>query len=430
VSWDFQTDAEFTAELRWIDEFVRDEIEPLEHVVADGFDLRDPIRQALIPPLQDVVKAKGLWACHLGPELGGPGYGQLRLALINEILGRAAWGPIVFGCQAPDSGNAEVLAAFGTDEHKRRYLEPLLAGRILSAFSMTEPEGGSDPTGLATSARLDGDEWVISGQKWFTTKARHATFILVMAVTDPDAAPTKRASMFIVPADAPGVRIIRNLRLGNVAGDRGVHGYLSYDDARIPAENLLGERGGGFAVAQVRLGGGRIHHAMRTVGAARRVFDMMCERAVSRQSKGSRLADKQLVQQMIAQSWIQLESFRLLVLRTAWKLDREKSYRAVRADISAIKIAMPAVLRDICERAIQIHGSLGVTDELPFIDHLVTSFMLGIADGPTEVHIVSLAREILRDHRAAPDLFPSEHRPRLSAAAHERFAEVLASIAE
>jgi len=193
VTWDFETEPEFAAQLDWIDGFVRDEVEPLDHVIAHGYDLTDSVRQRLIPPLQRQVQARGLWACHLGPNLGGPGYGQVKLALMNEILGRSRWGPIVFGCQAPDSGNAEILAHYGTPELKARYLEPLLRNEIVSAFSMTEPAGGSDPTGFVTRAVLDGEEWVINGEKWFSSHARFASFLIVLAVTEPDG--------FAAPAD-------------------------------------------------------------------------------------------------------------------------------------------------------------------------------------------------------------------------------------
>src|SRR5215212_7787711 len=208
MAWDFETDPDFQEELDWIDDFVRTEIEPLDYVVPHPYDLTEPIRQRLIPPLQEQVKARGLWACHLGPELGGPGYGQVKLALINEILGRSTWAPTVFGTAAPDTGNAEILAMFGTEEQKARYLQPLLDGDIVSAFSMTEPHAGSDPKEFTCRAWQDGDEWVIDGEKWFSSNARFASFLIIMAVTDPDAAPHRRMSMFVVPADTPGIEIL------------------------------------------------------------------------------------------------------------------------------------------------------------------------------------------------------------------------------
>jgi acyl-CoA dehydrogenase len=423
MSWDFETEPEFQRELDWVEEFVREEVEPVDFVVEQAWDLDDPVRQRLIPPLQERVRERGLWATHLGPHLGGAGYGQVKLALLNEILGRTRCGPIVFGCQAPDSGNAEILAHYGTPELKARYLEPLLRNEIVSAFSMTEPQGGSDPTEFVTRAELDGDEWVINGEKWFSTGGLFASFLVVLAVTDPDESAHRRMSMFVVPKDTSGVTILRNVAA--YGHKRGTHSYIRYEDVRIPKDHLLGQRGDGFVVAQTRLGGGRIHHAMRTVGLVRRAFDMMCERALSRVTKGEPLAAKQLVQEMIADSWLQIEQFRLLVLRTAWKIDRYNDYTQVRADISAVKAAMPQVLHDVAARALQLHGALGLSDEMPFAEMVLESFHMGLADGATEVHKLTLARQVLKDYKPNDDLFPSGHLPRLSARAHERYDDLL-----
>lgn len=426
MAWDFETDPEGQRELDWVEEFVRDEVEPVDQVVEHAWNTRDPRRNALIKPLQEQVRERKLWACHLGPELGGKGYGQLRLALLNEKLGRTHSGPVVFGCQAPDSGNAEILAHYGSDFLKKTYLEPLVEGAIVSSFSMTEPHGGSDPTGFRTTAVLDGDSWVINGEKWFSSHALFAEFLIVMAVTEPEAAPHERMSMFVVPADAPGIERVRDVSVWGHEEAVGTHQYLRYTDVRVPAENLLGERGGGFAVAQTRLGGGRIHHAMRTVGLVQRAFELMKRRAVSRTTKGARLADQQLVQEMIADSWIQIEQFRLLVLRTAWKIDKYNDYRAVRADIAAVKAAMPKVLMDVSSRAIQIHGSLGISKELPFGKWVMESFHMGLADGATEVHKTNLARALVRGTVADDGLFPPYTGPELTRAALERYADVLA----
>jgi acyl-CoA dehydrogenase len=427
VSWDFETDASYQRELDWVDRFVREEVEPVDMVIDHAWDLADPVRQALIPPLQDQVRARGLWATHLGPHLGGPGYGQVKLALLNEILGRSHSAPIVFGCQAPDSGNAEILARYGSEELKRRYLEPLLRNDIVSAYSMTEPAGGSDPTGFVTRAERDGDEWVINGEKWFSSHANFASFLVLLAVTDPEVERHRRLSMFVVPVDTPGVEILRNVAVYGHPEDQGTHSYIRYTDVRIPADHLLGGRGDGFVVAQTRLGGGRIHHAMRTVGLVRQALDMMCERALSRTTQGETLARKQLVQAMIADSWIQLEQFRLLVLRTAWRIDEYDDYEKVRGDISAVKAAMPRVLHDVASRAVQIHGSLGVSHEMPFASMVLESFHMGLADGATEVHQIALARQLLKDHRPADGLFPSGHLLARREAARERFADVLAA---
>jgi acyl-CoA dehydrogenase len=425
MSWDFETDTEFQAELDWVDAFMTEEVEPVDHLITHAWDMADPVRNRLIPPLQEKVRARGLWATHLGPNLGGPGYGQVKLALLNEILGRSHCGPIVFGCGAPDTGNSEILAHYGTDDLKKQYLEPLLRNDIVSAYSMTEPQGGSDPTQFVTSAVADGDEWVINGEKWFSSHARYASFLIVLAVTDPEERAHRRMSMFVIPADTPGVEIVRNVPVYGHAPDAGTHAYVRYTDVRIPADHILGGRGDGFVVAQTRLGGGRIHHAMRTVGLVKRAFDMMCERALSRVTKGELLARKQLVQAMIADSWIEMQQFRLLVLQTAWKIDKYNDYQRVRGDISAVKAAMPKVLMDVASRSVQVHGSLGVSDELSLASMVLESLHMGLVDGATEVHKITLARELLSNYTATDDLFPTQHLPKLHAAARERYADVL-----
>jgi acyl-CoA dehydrogenase len=422
---DFDVDPQFQEELDWVDQFVRHEIEPLDFVVRNPYNLTDPIRQHVIPPLQEKVRERGLWACHLGPDLGGRGYGQLKLGLMNEILGRARCAPIVFGCQAPDSGNSEILAHYGTPQQKATYLEPLLRNEIVSCFSMTEPQGGADPKVFRTSAHLDGDQWVINGEKWFSSNARWSSFLIVMAITEPDNPPYQQMSMIIVPTDTPGVNIVRNVGLGGEAPGEGTHAYIRYEDVRVPKDNLLGPRGGAFVVAQTRLGGGRIHHAMRTVGMVQRAFDMMCERAVSRSTQGEMLGKKQMIQQMVADSWIDMETFRLLVLRTAWRIDKYKDYKRVRTDISAVKAMMPRVLHDVASRALQVHGSLGVSNEMPFVHYVVESFHMGLADGPTEVHKVTLARLLLSEYKPAEDLFPSYHLPRRQEESRSAYADLL-----
>ncbi|HEX6393465.1 MAG TPA: acyl-CoA dehydrogenase family protein [Acidimicrobiales bacterium] len=425
VGWDFATDPDFQAKLDWADDFVRNECEMVDRVIDHAWDMSDPVRQALIPPLQEKVRAEGLWACHLGPRLGGPGYGQVKLALLNEILGRSHCAPIVFGCHAPDSGNAEILAHFGTPYLKERYLKPLLDQTAVSAYSMTEPAGGSDPTGFVTRAELDGEEWAINGEKWFSSHANFAAFLILLAVTEPDAHRHRRMSMFVVPADTPGVEIVRNVGLYGHKPGHGTHSYVRYREVRVPADHLLGERGEGFLVAQTRLGGGRIHHAMRTIGLVRQALNDICERALSRWTQGQTLAQKQLVQDMIAESWIQLEQFRLLVLQTAWKIDTYEDYQRVRADISAVKAVMPKVLHDVASRAVQIHGALGVSWEMPYAEWVLESYHMGLADGATEVHRTTLAKQILKDHRPTDDLFPSRHLPKLEARARARYAAVL-----
>ena len=427
MAWDFETDSAYQEDLAWAAEFTRLEVEPLDYVIAHPHDLDDPVRNELIPPLQAEVRARGLWATHLGPDLGGPGYGQLKLALLNEIIGRSRCGPIVFGSHTPDAGNAETLARYGSSKLKERYLKPLLQNEITSAIAMTEPQGGSDPKVFTTSAHLDEDQhWVLNGRKWFSSNARFSSFLLVMAVTDPSNSQSQMMSMFIVPTDSQGVLFIRNVGIADEPPGSGIEGYLEFHDVRIPADHILGTRGEGFKVAQSRLSGGRIHHAMRTVGLVKRTFEMMCERAVSRSTQGSLLGDKQLIQQMIADSWIQVETLRLLTLQTAWKIDRYQDYSEVRADISAVKAYMQSVCHDVAARAIQLHGSLGVTNELPLIRTLIDSFRLGIADGPTEIHKVALSRSLLRDVRPSSDIFPTEHIPAKRIAAEDKYREALA----
>ena len=421
--WSFATDPDFQEQLDWIDYFVKHEVEPLDHLLGSQWNIHDPRFVKLVRPLQAKVRARGLWACHLGPALGGKGYGQLKLALMNELFGRSRFGPIVFGAQAPDTGNAEILAHYGTAAQKQRFLEPLLANEIVSCFSMTEPQGGADPLIFTTSAVADGEQWVIDGEKWFSSNARYAAFFIVMAVTDPDAAPHKRMSMFIVPADTPGVEIKRNLTF--YGEPEATHAYMRYNQVRVPKDSMLGGRGDAFVVAQVRLGGGRLHHAMRTVAQARRAFEMMCERALSRTTKGELLARKQMVQEKIADSWVQLRQFRLLVLETAWLCDQGHDYKAVRKNIAAVKAVMPQVLHDIAARALHLHGSLGLSTEMPFADWLVNSFHVGLADGPTEVHKITVAREVLKDYQGTDQLFPDYHGLAESDRAHDLYDELL-----
>ncbi len=423
MAWDFETDPEFQKELDWVESFVTQEIEPLDYVVENPYDLANETRNALIKPLQAQVQDRKLWACHLGKDLGGPGYGQVKLALMNEILGRSGNAPIVFGCQAPDSGNGEILAHYGTDEQKARYLEPLLKNEIVSCFSMTEPQGGSDPKVFTTQADLVGDEWVINGEKWFSSNARYASFLIVMAVTDPGASPYQRMSMFIVPSDTPGVNIIRNV--GMHPNEPATHAYIRYENVRVPKDHILGGPGQAFEVAQTRLGGGRIHHAMRTMAAVKKSFDLMCERALSRETQGERLADKQMTQEKIADSWIEMEQYRLLLLRTAWRIDKYQDYMKVRKDIAAIKIAMPSVLLNVASRALMLHGALGVSTEMPFAKQIINSYFLGLGDGPTEVHKITLAKQILRDYSPSDDLFPTGHLLKVREKALKKFGELV-----
>jgi acyl-CoA dehydrogenase len=426
MAWDFETDPAYQAKLDWADEFVRREVEPLE-MLWGGLEFTPPDERLreIIDPLKQEVRRQKLWATHLPPELGGEGHGQLKLSLLNEILGRSSWAPIIFGCQAPDTGNAEIIAHYGTPEQKERYLRPLLDGEMFSCYSMTEPHGGSDPTMFETRATREGGEWVINGWKFFSSNATTASFLIVMAVTNPDVSAYQGMSMFLVPTDTPGIRIERNVGLGGEPLGEGAHALIHYDDVRVPAEALLGGEGQAFAIAQTRLGGGRIHHAMRTIGMASKALDMMCERALSRKTQGDRLADKQFVQGYIADSYAQLMQFRLFVLYTAWSIDKHKDYRKVRKDIAAVKVIMPGVLHDIAWRAIQVHGALGVSNEMPLHGMLLGASIMGLADGPTEVHKITVARQVLRGYEPSDDLWPTQHLPKRLAAARAKFAEYL-----
>ena len=426
MAWDFETDPEFAELLDWADTFVRDEVEPLDLIWPHlQFTPLDDARRAVVDPLKQRVRDKGLWATHLGPDLGGQGYGQLKLALLNEILGRSQWAPIIFGCQAPDTGNAEIIAHYGTPEQKDRYLRPLLAGEVFSCYSMTEPQGGADPTQFRTAAVRDGDNWIINGHKFFSSNASTASFLIVMVVTNPDVSPYQGMSMFLVPTDTPGVTIVRNSALYGEADGQGSHALIHYDNVRVPDSALLGGEGQAFVIAQTRLGGGRIHHAMRTIGLAQKALDMMCERVLSRHTAGSLLADKQAVQGYIADSYAQLKQFRLLVLYTAWEIDKYNDYKKVRKDIAAVKVVMPTVLHDIAWRAMQVHGALGVTNELPFLGMVTGAAVMGLADGPTEVHKTTVAKQVLRDHHGTDGPWPTEWIPGKRDAARARFAEYL-----
>ena len=324
---------------------------------------------------------------------------------------------MAFNCAAPDTGNMEILAEHGTDEQRERWLEPLLEGRIRSCFSMTEPEvSGSDPTLLQARAELDGDEWVIDGHKWFTSGAVGAELAIAMVVTDPDAPPYTRASMICVPTDTPGFNLVRPIPV--MGHDKGPgHCEIRYEGCRVPKGNLLGERGAGFTIAQDRLGPGRIHHCMRAIGTAERAHEMMCRRANERVAFGGPLADKQFVQEAIAASRMEIDQARLLTLYAAWKMDTDGK-RAARQPISAIKVVAANMVMDVLDRAIQIHGSLGMTDDTPLAALWRFSRMLRLADGPDEVHKMVLARRELnrwakRDEAAAAGELSSKHAPRM-----------------
>jgi acyl-CoA dehydrogenase len=350
---------------------------------------------AILVEIRERAKADGLWNLFMPDEEHGAGLSNWEYGVLCEEMGRSpAAAPMAFNCSAPDTGNMEILAEHGTEEQKATWFKPLLEGEIRSCFSMTEPEvSGSDPTTLRTRAELHGDEWVIDGHKWFTSGAVGADVAIVMAVTDPEAHKYARASMILVPTDAPGFNLVRPVPVMGHDGGPG-HCEIRYEDCRVPADNLLGPRQAGFVIAQDRLGPGRIHHCMRAIGSCERAIEMMCKRANERESFGSRLADKQFIQDFIAKSRMETDQARLLTLLAAWKMDNAGK-RAARQEISMIKVVAANVVMDVLDRAIQVHGALGMSDDTPLAGMWRFSRMLKVADGPDEVHKMVIARREL-----------------------------------
>ena len=379
-----------------IQEFLHAEVIPLEPQF-----LSRPFSE-LVPALnakRQLVKAQGLWAPHLPKELGGLGLSLSDFARVSEELGRSPLGHYLFNCQAPDIGNTEILISHGTDSQKKAYLEPLIRGDVRSCFSMTEPEHpGSNPSWMSTSAVKDGDDYVINGHKWFTSSAEGATFAIVMAVTNPDASNRyKRASQIILSLPNPGFRLVRNINvMGDEGSDYASHAEVRYENCRVPQANLLGREGDGFAIAQERLGPGRIHHCMRWIGICERAFDLMCDHAAHRElSPGTLLASRQIVQEWIADSRAEIEAARLLVLRTAAKID-ELGTSSAREDISLIKFFVAGVLQKVLDRSIQVHGARGLTDQTPLSYWYRHERGARIYDGPDEVHKTVVARSALK----------------------------------
>lgn len=378
--------------------FMDEHVYPAEREVAEGLD--DEVKPGTAYPeilleIRQRARTEGLWNLFLADERFGPGLTNWEYGLLCEEMGRSpVAAPMAFNCAAPDTGNMEILADHGTPEQTETWLQPLLDGQIRSCFSMTEPDvSGSDPTTLQTRAVLDGDEWVIDGHKWFTSGAIGAEIAIVMCVTDPEAHPYARASMIIVPIDTPGFNLIRPVPV--MGHDKGPgHCEIRYEDCRVPAANLLGERGAGFVIAQDRLGPGRIHHCMRAIGTAERAIEMMCDRARTREAFGGPLADKQFIQDFIALSRMEVDQARLLTLYAAWQMDTAGK-RAARQAISMIKVVAANVVMDVLDRAIQVHGALGMSDDTPLAAMWRYSRMLKVADGPDEVHKMVIARREL-----------------------------------
>jgi acyl-CoA dehydrogenase len=418
---DFNPSPEVAALRERVLDFMDAEVYPVEREIMAALD--DEVGPGVPYPkilveIRERAKTEGLWNLFMPDERFGPGLTNWEYGLLCEEMGRSPMAAaMAFNCSAPDTGNMEILAEHGTVAQRERWLEPLLEGRIRSCFSMTEPEvSGSDPTLLQAKATLDGDEWVVEGHKWFTSGAVGAELAIAMVVTDPDAPPYARASMICVPTDTPGFNLVRPISV--MGHDKGPgHCEIRYEGCRVPADSLLGERGAGFAIAQDRLGPGRIHHCMRAIGTAERAHEMMCRRANERVAFGGPLADKQFVQESIATSRMEIDQARLLTLYAAWKMDTEGK-RAARQSISAIKIVAANMVMDVLDRAIQIHGSLGMTDDTPLAALWRFSRMLRLADGPDEVHKMVLARRELnrwakRDEAATSGELETKHAPRM-----------------
>jgi len=392
-------------------EFMDDHVYPAEDVYAEQMEAsEDPNHHPqIIEDLKEAARAKGLWNLFLPDEELGAGLSVQEYAPLAEITGRSAiLAPEALNCAAPDTGNMEVLHMFGTESQKERWLFPLLEGEIRSCFSMTEPDvASSDARNIRTRIESDGDDFVIHGRKWFSSGAAspRCKLGIVMGITDPDADPYRQQSMVIVPFDTPGVEIERDITVFGYH-DRSGHPTIHYNGVRVPKVNLLGEQGGGFTIAQARLGPGRIHHCMRALGMAERAFDMLCSRALARETFGSRVADQGVIQDWIAEARIQIEQARLLVLKTAWLIDTV-GVKSARVEISAIKVIAPRVAKMVVDRAIQVFGAAGVTGDFPLAHMYAHIRTLQIADGPDEVHMRSVARRELR--RYEPGFVPPRY---------------------
>ncbi len=392
-------DAPLAKTLGEIREFVEAELYPLERTLTtDGFENVEPA----IADVRQKVRDNGWWAPHFDREYGGMGLSLLEFARVGEVLATTPLGHYAFNCQAPDVGNSEILLAFGTEEQKERWLVPIINGDIRSCFSMTEPEhAGSNPTMMSTTAVKEGDDYVINGHKWFTSSADGAALAVVMVITNPEAdSRHARASQVLVPTDTPGFELVRNISvMGDVGSGWGSHAEVRYHDVRVPQSNLLGEEGGGFAIAQERLGPGRIHHCMRWIGIAERALDLMCRHAVQRQltSTGA-LADQGTIQNWVAESRAEINAARLMVLDTAHRMDRDGA-SATRNEISMIKFFAAPILMRVLDRAIQVHGALGMTDDTPLSYWFRHERAARIYDGPDEVHKMVVARRILGEYR-------------------------------
>ena len=377
-----------------IERFITDVVMPAEaDVMERGFAASAPV----IAELRAKCKAAGMWGPQLPKDIGGLGLDLVEHGLVSERLGRSPLGHFVFGAQAPDAGNMEILHKYGSADQKKRWLEPLARGDIRSCFSMTEPENpGSNPTIMSCQARKDGDHYVVDGHKWFTTGADGAAFAIVMAVTNPEAPPHARASMIIVPTDAPGFERVRNIKIMGDPGEGwGSHSEIWYRNVRVPVENRLGPEGAGFLIAQERLGPGRIHHCMRWIGICERVFDTMCKHITRRKIDDEKtLATRQIAQAWVAEARAEIEASRLMVLNAAWTIEK-KGFAVARDQVSLIKFYVADVMLRLVDRAIQLHGALGITSDTILSFYYVHERGARIYDGPDEVHKMVVAKRIL-----------------------------------
>lgn len=395
---DFAISDRMTTIIGMINEFVDKELIPLEHdFLTKDFELLEPV----LEEKRRMVKQMELWAPNQDREYGGMGLNLVEHGLVSEALGRSPLGHYVFNCQAPDAGNMEILHKFGTEEQKEKYLRPLVEGRIRSCFSMTEVEmPGSNPVMMDTTAVKDGDDYIINGQKWYTTAADGAHFTICMAVTNPEAPPHLRASMIIVPTDNPGFNLVRNIPvMGHTGSGYFSHGEVLFQSCRVPQSNLLGPEGHGFVIAQERLGPGRIHHCMRWIGVCNRAFELMCRRVNQRimTPDGQTLATKQIIQGMVADSAAELQAARLMTLHAAWRIDN-LGQKEAKVDISLIKFYVANVLQNIVDRALQVHGGLGMTDDTILAYFFRHERAARIYDGADEVHRMNVARAILKQY--------------------------------
>jgi acyl-CoA dehydrogenase len=368
-----------------------------EQIAASG----NPFHHTkIVDELKAMARAEGLWNLFLPDSEYGAGLANLEYAPLAELMGRVPWSPEVFNCAAPDTGNMEILAQFGTPEQKERWLRPLLDGEIRSAFAMTEPDAASsDATNIQLTIRREDEEYVLDGRKWWTTGAvrPRCQILIVMGKTDPTGADVHRQqSMILVPMGAPGLRIVRALPVFGYMDNEG-HAELAFEGVRVPAANILGEEGGGFAIAQARLGPGRIHHCMRCIGGAQRALDLMLERVTARVAFGKPLAEQGVIQEWIADSLIEIEQARLLTLKAAWTIDTQGK-KAAQDQIAMIKVVAPNVMLQVIDRAIQAFGGAGVSDDVPLAALYAGGRTLRLADGPDEVHRRAIARSALRPY--------------------------------